>query len=213
MLGAGKLRGTGRLKFFCQICTKQCKDEHGWTCHINSASHKRKVEEFAENPEEIIGNYSVKFETNILQILRDKYSGRKVRLGELFKEFIDDRTYIDINMTRWKNLDEFWRYLREVKNVEIEGGFISWKEVELGSTLEEAREGKVKSQKTREEDNEWKFIERQIRKNKELGRYDREGEQEVEEGGGMETWNEKIEFTLAQPESKPIRRDLMFGEE
>jgi DNA/RNA-binding protein KIN17 len=50
MLKSNRLRGAQKLKLFCQLCHKQCKDEHGWNCHLKSHTHQTRMREFAANP-------------------------------------------------------------------------------------------------------------------------------------------------------------------
>ena len=42
---------SGRLRHFCEVCRKQCKDENGYTCHVNSAAHQNRLRELATNPQ------------------------------------------------------------------------------------------------------------------------------------------------------------------
>lgn len=34
-----KSKGLGRLRWFCQACEKQCRDENGFKCHTMTEAH------------------------------------------------------------------------------------------------------------------------------------------------------------------------------
>ncbi|KNC77979.1 hypothetical protein SARC_09576, partial [Sphaeroforma arctica JP610] len=54
-----KSKGLQKLKFFCQMCQKQCRDDNGFKCHIMSESHQRQMELFTENTEEYLDSFSL----------------------------------------------------------------------------------------------------------------------------------------------------------
>ena len=43
--------GLGKLKHYCEICKKQCKDENGLKMHLTSAYHAKMKAEYKENPQ------------------------------------------------------------------------------------------------------------------------------------------------------------------
>ena len=44
-----KAKGLGKLRFYCQMCAKQCRDENGFKCHTMSDAHQRQMLVFAQN--------------------------------------------------------------------------------------------------------------------------------------------------------------------
>ena len=38
-----KAKGLQKLKFYCQICEKQCRDANGFKCHCTSDAHLRQM--------------------------------------------------------------------------------------------------------------------------------------------------------------------------
>uniref|UniRef100_A0A453DZZ0 KIN17 C2H2-type zinc finger domain-containing protein n=3 Tax=Aegilops tauschii TaxID=37682 RepID=A0A453DZZ0_AEGTS len=38
-----KARGLQKLRWYCQMCEKQCRDENGFKCHCSSESHQRQM--------------------------------------------------------------------------------------------------------------------------------------------------------------------------
>ena len=45
-----KSKGLQKLRWYCQMCQKQCRDENGFKCHLTSESHKRQMMVFGANP-------------------------------------------------------------------------------------------------------------------------------------------------------------------
>jgi hypothetical protein len=46
-----KAKGLQKLRWYCQMCNKQCRDENGFKCHQTSESHKRQMLVFGQAPE------------------------------------------------------------------------------------------------------------------------------------------------------------------
>ena len=46
-----KSKGLQKLRWYCQMCQKQCRDENGFKCHLTSESHKRQMMVLGEDPE------------------------------------------------------------------------------------------------------------------------------------------------------------------
>ena len=46
-----KAKGLQKLRWYCQMCNKQCRDENGFKCHQTSESHKRQMLVFGQMPE------------------------------------------------------------------------------------------------------------------------------------------------------------------
>jgi DNA/RNA-binding protein KIN17 len=57
-----KSKGLQKLRWYCQMCEKQCRDENGFKCHMTSESHQRQLLLFGENPAKYLSNYSKDFE-------------------------------------------------------------------------------------------------------------------------------------------------------
>ena len=72
-----KAKGLTKLRWYCQLCEKACRDENGFKCHQMSESHLRQVRVFAENPDTFVQDYSKEFEEGYMEILKRK--GEHVR--------------------------------------------------------------------------------------------------------------------------------------
>jgi DNA/RNA-binding protein KIN17 len=44
-------KGLQKLRFFCGMCKKQCRDGNGFKCHLESEAHLRQMEMFMANPD------------------------------------------------------------------------------------------------------------------------------------------------------------------
>jgi hypothetical protein len=51
-------KGLQKLRWFCQVCQKQCRDENGFKCHTTSESHQRQMLIVASDPDKFLGGYS-----------------------------------------------------------------------------------------------------------------------------------------------------------
>lgn len=115
-----KAKGLQRLRFFCQMCEKQCRDENGFKCHCISESHIRQMALFRENPESFLNRYSDKFEKSFLSIFSQRYPNRQVDANMVYQDYIADKEHIHMNATRWQSLSAFVLYLKEKGIVELE---------------------------------------------------------------------------------------------
>ena len=48
-------KGLQKLRWYCQVCQKQCRDENGFQNHIRSESHLRNMKIVGNNPGKFIG--------------------------------------------------------------------------------------------------------------------------------------------------------------
>ena len=65
-----KSKGLQKLRWYCQMCQKQCRDQNGFKCHISSESHQRQLLLFAEKPGKFLYNFSREFEKDFMDILK-----------------------------------------------------------------------------------------------------------------------------------------------
>jgi DNA/RNA-binding protein KIN17 len=65
-----KAKGLQKLRWYCQMCKKQCRDENGFKCHCMSEGHQRMMQVFAENPNSFTDDFSKQFEEGFMDILR-----------------------------------------------------------------------------------------------------------------------------------------------
>lgn len=51
-------KGLQKLKWYCEMCQKQCRDENGFKCHTTSEGHLRQMRIFSENPHKMVDQFS-----------------------------------------------------------------------------------------------------------------------------------------------------------
>lgn len=68
-----KSKGLQRLRWYCQVCQKQCRDENGFKCHSQSEAHLRQMLAVGENASSHINNYSMEFQHDFVQLLSRRY--------------------------------------------------------------------------------------------------------------------------------------------
>lgn len=93
------------------MCQKQCRDENGFKCHLNSESHKRQMEIFGQNADRVIEGYSEEFEADFMELMRRSHPRARVAAKNVYNEFIADKYHIHMNSTKWFTLTEFVKYL------------------------------------------------------------------------------------------------------
>ena len=126
-----KSKGLQRLRWYCQVCEKQCRDENGFKCHVQSEAHVRQMLIVGENPARHVANYSRQFMGDFLQLLRTTHGEKRVHANHFYaSQVIANKNHVHMNATRWRNLTEFITFLGiqgicRVENTE-KGWFISW---------------------------------------------------------------------------------------
>jgi hypothetical protein len=64
-----KSKGLQRLRWYCQVCQKQCRDDNGFKCHIQSEAHLRQMLVVGENAGRHIADFSGQFQHDFVQLL------------------------------------------------------------------------------------------------------------------------------------------------
>jgi len=60
------------------MCSKQCRDENGFKCHIMSESHQRQLLLCAEDPTKFQDEFSNQFLSDFLGLLRRRWGTKRV---------------------------------------------------------------------------------------------------------------------------------------
>lgn len=125
-----KSKGLQKLRWFCQMCQKQCRDENGFKCHCTSEAHLRQMSLFAANPEKFMDYFSEMFEEGFLELLQRRFGTRRVQANHVYNEYIQDKQHVHMNSTMWATLGDFVKYLGRTGQCTIEetekGWFIQW---------------------------------------------------------------------------------------
>ncbi|CAI2297682.1 unnamed protein product [Caenorhabditis sp. 36 PRJEB53466] len=121
-----KSKGLQKLKWFCQMCQKQCRDANGFKCHLTSEAHQRQLLLFAENSNQYLRQFSNDFEKNFMQLLRTSYGTKRVRANEVYNVYIKDKGHVHMNSTVWHSLTGFIQYLGSSGKCKIDEGDKGW---------------------------------------------------------------------------------------
>ena len=106
-----KSKGLQKLRWYCQMCQKQCRDQNGFKCHISSESHQRQLLLFAEKPGNFLYHFLQEFERDFMDILKRCHGTKRVFANSVYQEYIRDNYHVHMNATRWVSLGGFVRYL------------------------------------------------------------------------------------------------------
>ncbi|EZG66813.1 putative KIN17 [Gregarina niphandrodes] len=115
-----KSKGLQRLRWYCQMCEKQCRDENGFKCHMASESHVRRMSVFNQRPGKYIDEFSREFETDFMRLMRTKYCRARVLANSVYCEMIANKEHVHMNATHWVTLNGFIRHLEETEQVKAE---------------------------------------------------------------------------------------------
>ncbi|BFZ57247.1 hypothetical protein PYCC9005_004298 [Savitreella phatthalungensis] len=130
---ANRMRSKGlqRLRWYCQACERQMRDENGFKMHVNSEPHYRQMLLIGENPGRHLSEYSRQFKSDFLSLLRTSHGEKRVGANQFYQEYIANKEHVHMNATHWKTLSEFIKGLgREgicrVDEDDKGGLFVAW---------------------------------------------------------------------------------------
>jgi len=125
-----KSKGLQRLRWYCQVCQKQCRDENGFKCHAQSEGHLRQMLVVGENAGRHIADFSGQFQHDFVQLLSRRFGTKRVFANRVYQEFIQDKNHLHMNATRWVTLTEFVKHLGRSGIARVDetdkGWFIAW---------------------------------------------------------------------------------------
>ncbi|KAL8538517.1 hypothetical protein ACS0TY_000506 [Phlomoides rotata] len=201
-----KAKGLQKLRWYCQMCQKQCRDENGFKCHCMSESHQRQMQVFGQNPTRIIDGYSEEYESMFLEHVNSHRFSR-VAATVVYNEYISYRHHVHMNSTQWATLTEFVKYLGRTGKCKVEetpkGWFMTYNDRDSETMLKEKLKNKrIKADIVDEEKME-REIQRQIERAKQMNgtNYKDNAEEEgiksrmLEKNDGE---GEKIKLSLGQ---------------
>lgn len=106
-----KSKGLQRLRWYCQICEKQCRDANGFKMHTQSESHVRQMLIVGEDPAKYINDFSAQFLRDFLLLLRSGHGEKQIHINRFYQEYIANKEHIHMNATKWPSLTELAKYL------------------------------------------------------------------------------------------------------
>lgn len=72
-------------RWYCQACEKQCPDENGFKCHVQSESHVRCMMLIGEDSKSHIENYSREFSKNFVDTLRTTHGTKSIHANHFYQ--------------------------------------------------------------------------------------------------------------------------------
>ncbi|KAI0341301.1 hypothetical protein BDW22DRAFT_1429978 [Trametopsis cervina] len=125
-----KSKGLQRLRWYCQVCQKQCRDENGFKCHAASEAHLRQMLVVGESAGRHISDFSSEFQHDFVQLLSRRFGTKRVKANAVYQEFIQDKNHLHMNATRWVTLTEFVKHLGRTGVARVDetekGWFLAW---------------------------------------------------------------------------------------
>eukprot|EP00088_Acartia_fossae_P005614 TRINITY_DN12535_c0_g2_i3.p1 TRINITY_DN12535_c0_g2~~TRINITY_DN12535_c0_g2_i3.p1 ORF type:complete len:396 (-),score=129.46 TRINITY_DN12535_c0_g2_i3:21-1208(-) len=165
-----KSKGLQKLRWYCQMCEKQCRDENGFKCHTSSEAHQRQLLLFGENPGEYLRDYSKQFEKAYTDILKRQYPGKRVHANVVYQQYIGFKEHIHMNSTCWVTLTSFVKHLgrsgKAIVDETEKGWFVTWIEKDF-ETMEHEKKLAKKDKLAKDDDERVReYIDAQIEKAK-----------------------------------------------
>ncbi|KAA6386573.1 MAG: putative DNA/RNA-binding protein KIN17 [Streblomastix strix] len=155
-----KSKGLNKLRWYCQMCQKECRDANGFKCHCESEPHMRQMDLLKSNPHRFIDDFSKQFEYDFMNLMRTRFSSARVHFNMVYNELIKDRHHIHMNSTVWTTLTGFILYCGRTGKLKIEqtekGWYLTYIRDDIDSFLKEKKE---KEQKRIEKDEQTRLDE------------------------------------------------------
>lgn len=149
---AKKLKSSGlkRLRWYCTMCEKQCRDENGFRNHCTTDNHLRNMDKFSTNANRYVEDFSRQFEKAYLDVLSRMHHTKRMNANYVYNELIQDKDHIHMSATQWNSLASFVKYLGDTGKCEVDederGLYVRWIDPE------ELRNETTRREKQREED-------------------------------------------------------------
>ena len=197
-----KSKGLQKLRWYCQMCEKQCRDENGFKCHITSESHQRQLLLVAEKPGQFLDTFSQEFESAFMNQLKRCHGTKRVFANAVYQEYIKDKEHIHMNATKWVTLTGFVQHLGSSGKCTVDetekGWYITW--IDRDPETIARQEACAKKEKLAKDDQERmaEFIKKQVELDKK--RKDPNDQEEPTYTELKRTDDEKIQLGMKLPE-------------
>lgn len=186
LANAMKSKGLQKLRWYCQVCQKQCRDENGFKCHMSSESHLRQMLVVGENAGRHISDFSSQFQSEFVTLLSRRFGTKRVRANQVYQEYIQDKHHLHMNSTRWVTLTEFVKHLGRSGIAHVDetekGWFIAWIDNSPKALAKADAARKKERATTSDEQRERNLIAEQIERAREAGGSDDDSNEAVAQG-------------------------------
>ncbi|XP_014841332.1 PREDICTED: DNA/RNA-binding protein KIN17 isoform X2 [Poecilia mexicana] len=207
-----KSKGLQKLRWYCQMCQKQCRDENGFKCHCMSESHQRQLLLASENPTKFMDYFSDEFKSDFLELLRRRFGTKRVHNNIVYNEYISHREHVHMNSTQWETLTDFTKWLGRKGLCKVDetpkGWYIQYVDRDPETIRRQEEQARKKKQELDDEERSAKFIQEQVRR----GMDGKEAEaQPVYTELKRESEEEKVAFNLSVPVASSSRSSSVLG--
>lgn len=165
-----KAKGLQKLRWYCQMCQKQCRDENGFKCHTMSEAHQRQLLLFSDNSSKIINDFSSEFVKGYMDIVRRQFGTKRVNANKVYQEYIADKNHVHMNSTRWTTLKGFCMFLGKTGQViadETEKGwYITYIDRDPETLERQEKSAKKKKMDKDDEERLLQFVNKQVERAK-----------------------------------------------
>uniref|UniRef100_A0A9J8BVN6 Kin17 DNA and RNA binding protein n=1 Tax=Cyprinus carpio carpio TaxID=630221 RepID=A0A9J8BVN6_CYPCA len=166
-----KAKGLQKLRWYCQMCQKQCRDENGFKCHCMSESHQRQLLLASENPYQFLNYFSEEFKSDFLELLRRRFGTKRVHNNIVYNEYISHREHVHMNSTQWETLTDFTKWLGREGYCKVDetpkGWYVQYIDRDPETIRRQEELERKKKQDMDDEERSAKFIEEQVRRGRE----------------------------------------------
>ncbi|KAK2859126.1 hypothetical protein Q5P01_003746 [Channa striata] len=199
-----KAKGLQKLRWYCQMCQKQCRDENGFKCHCMSESHQRQLLLASENPTKFMDYFSDEFKSDFVELLRRRFGTKRVHNNIVYNEYISDREHVHMNSTQWETLTDFTKWLGREGFCKVDetpkGWYIQYIDRDPETIRRQEEQARKKKQELDDEERSARFIEEQVRRGRDSKETD---ETPVFTELKRESEEEKVAFNLGASCSIP----------
>ncbi|KAI1772828.1 domain of Kin17 curved DNA-binding protein-domain-containing protein [Hypoxylon cercidicola] len=205
-----KSKGLQRLRWYCQICEKQCRDANAFKMHTQSESHTRKMLLVGEDPKKYIEEFSKEFLKDFMQLLRTSHGEKQVQINQFYQNYIANKEHIHMNATKWHSLTEFAKHLGREGICRVEetdkGIHIAWVDDSPEALRRKEAIRRKEMHDKGDEEREQMMIKEQIRRaRREAGDKNEGDAEEAEDRGLKRQEGEKIKLSFGpKPVAQPV---------
>ncbi|KLU84939.1 zinc finger protein RTS2 [Magnaporthiopsis poae ATCC 64411] len=207
-----KAKGLQRLRWYCQPCERQMRDDNAFKQHCMSESHVRQMLIVGEDPKKFLREYSDQFLRDFINLLKTGHRDKQVQINHFYQEYIANKSHVHMNSTQWSSLTEFAKHLGREGICRVEenekGIHIAW----IDDSPEALRRQEALRRKEAQDrgDEEWeqRMLKAQIKRAQKdaatragVKEGDEEGENGKEEGGLLRKDEGKIKLSIGAPKS------------
>ncbi|KAK2964158.1 putative DNA/RNA-binding protein KIN17 [Blattamonas nauphoetae] len=150
-----KAKGLQKLRWYCQMCQKQCRDQNGFKCHCESEAHQRQMQVFGQNPHKFMDDYSREFEHSFMTLMRTRFGNSRVHFNVVYNELIKDRHHIHMNATVWTTLTGFILYCGKTGKLKVEQTEKGWFLTYIKTNADDLLAGKGKKYEEKSDEQRW----------------------------------------------------------